>query len=152
MKKPLGGLCEAFHLLATAILFTAAFWLAPMAQPVRGWPVAGLSESAMKFTEAATSFLLSRGPWFAALALLFAGLAGFLRGDAKRAASIIRLVASGAALLTSLWASLDLPAHRLPHAWNGIFVSCASVLLLTGFLVSGGKSASSSSSKSNSSK
>ena len=151
MKKPLGGLCEALHLLATAVLFTAAFWLAPMAQPVRGWPVAGLSESALKFTEAATSFLLSRGPWFAALALLLAGLAGFLRGDVKRMVSVVRLVGSGAALLTSLWASLDLPAHRLPHAWNGVFVSCASVLLLTGFLVSGGKAASSSS-KSNSSK
>jgi hypothetical protein len=149
MKKPLGGLCEALHLLATAILFTAAFWLAPMAQPVRGWPVAGLSESALKFTEAATSFLLSRGPWFAAMALLFAGLAGFLRGDAKRMVSIVRLVASGTALLSSLWASLDLPAHRLPHAWNGIFLSCTLVLLLTGFLVSGGK-ASASSAKSSS--
>jgi hypothetical protein len=145
MKKPLGGLCEACHLLATAILFTAAFWLAPLAQPVRGWPVAGLSESALKFTEAATTFLLSRGPWFAALALLFAGLAGFLRGDAKRAASVVRFIASGAALLTSLWASLDLPAHRLPHAWNGVFVSCTSVLLLTGFLVSGGKPATAAS-------
>lgn len=145
MKKPLGGLFESLHLLATAILFTAAFWLAPLSLGLRAWKVAGLSDATQGFGAAAQPFLLTRGPWFAALALIFAGVAGFLRGDAKRMLSLVRLVASGVALLASLWAALDLPAHRLPHAWNLLFVSCSIVIVLTGFLVSGGKATASKS-------
>lgn len=139
MKRQLGGAFEALHLLSTAIVFTAAFWLAPHAHVVRGLKVAGLAESTVKFGDAAQPFLLHRGPWFAALALIFAGVAGYLRNDLKKVVSMVRLAASGVALLASVWASLDLPAHRLPHAWDLLFFSCTVVLALTGFVVSLGK-------------
>lgn len=139
MKRLFGGIVEALHLLATAIVFASAFWLAPLTQSLRAWKAAALTDASAKFGSAAQPFLLSRGAWFAAFALFFAALAGFLRADTKRFVSVLRLIASGVALLATLWAAADLPAHRLPHAWNGVFGACAIVLLLTGFLVSGGK-------------
>lgn len=147
MKKIFAGLLESLHLLATALLFATTFWLAPLADPLRGWKATELASFASRFHDTSQDFLRSRGPWVAALALTFAAVAGILRGDAKKLTAMLRIVAAGAGLLFSLWAALDLPAARLPQAWNGLFTCVTFTLLLTGFLVGGKGGGGGSSSK-----
>lgn len=140
MKKLGASLCEAIGLAVMAVLFTITLCVAAIPAPVRSWKGSGLEQAhAEGITVQLERLLLVRGPWIAAIALIAAAVASVLRSDARKLVSGLRLVAAGSALLFALWAYMDLPAHRLPHAWNSLFVASGATLVLTAFLVGGGK-------------
>ena len=153
MKKLLAGLLEAVHLLLTAFLFASTFWLSPFTLPVRAWKYAGaLGTSAPHIADDMKQVLLDRGAWVAAAALILVALAGFLRGDGKGLFGLLRVAAAGATLLIMMWADSGLPNQFLYRPWNCALVSTGVTLIVTGFLVSGGKGGGSSPSKSDSKK
>ena len=151
IKKIAAALLEGLHLMATGFLFTLSSWVAPLPGPVRAWKGSAFAETgAGGAAKEIQDYLLARSPWLAALGLIALASAGFLRGPGKGLLPALRLAASAAALLFALWAFMDLPSHRLPHAWNCLWVSSGSTLLLAGFLIGGGKGGKSSTSKSES--
>ena len=138
MKKLGASLFEVVGLAVTAILFTLALWVAAIPAPVRAWKGSGLSAShADGIGPELERLLLIRGPWIAAIGLVAAAVASVLRGDAKRVVSTLRIVSAGCALLFALWAFMGLPAERMPHAWNSLFVAAGANLVFTAFLIGG---------------
>lgn len=139
MKKIGASLLEVLHLAGIALLFTMSAWVAAIPAPVRAWKGSGLATMRSEMVAGELQqYLLSRGPWIAFIAFFCAALAGFVRGDTKKLLPLVRIVSGGATVLFTLWASQDLPAHRLPHAWNLVFCCTSATLLLTAFMVGGG--------------
>jgi hypothetical protein len=148
IKKIGAALLEVVQMAANAILLVMTAWIATIPAPVRSWKGSGLASTRSETVAGELQqYLLARGPWIAAIGLVAVALAGFLRSDKGKFLPMVRIAASGAAVLFALWAFMDLPAHRLPRAWDCLFCATATNFICTAFMIGGGKGGGKSSSE-----
>jgi hypothetical protein len=138
MRKIAAALLEVLQMAANAVLLVFTAWIGTISAPVRAWKGSGLASTrAETVAGELQQYLLSRGPWIAMIGLGALLAIGFLRGEKKKLLPLARVVASGAAVLFALWAYMDLPAHRLPRAWDCLFVASGTTFVCTAFMLGG---------------
>jgi hypothetical protein len=136
IKKFGAAFLEVVQMTANALLLVLTAWVATIPAPVRTWKGSGLAATrAETVAGELQQYLLARGPWIALIGLGAIFWAGFLRGEKKKLVPLARIFAAGAAVLFALWAYMDLPAHRLPMAWNCLFVATGATVLCTALMI-----------------